>query len=201
MNTEALDFLQNLSPLEKFQQWFSEAQKQNLKQPTAMVISTLGEDGFPHSRVVLLKEIRSASLVFYTNYQSTKAKDLANNPKCSLNFYWDPLFRQVKMLGSVKQLSRDESVSYWNSRPRESQISGYVSAQSRPVESRSIMEAEWSKTDLLFKNKSIPCPDQWGGYQFSPIQFEFWIGREGRFHDRFMFRLDKGLWQPSRLYP
>jgi pyridoxamine 5'-phosphate oxidase len=195
------DFLNGQSPIEKFNAWFEEAKKTNLTYANAMVLSTVSPEGFPTSRVVLMKETRPEGLVFYTNYESLKGQHMVKNPKVAANFYWDPLFRQVKWLGTVEKVSREDSEAYWNSRPRESQIGQWVSKQSRAVANRETLDNEYKAAETKWQNQNIPCPQNWGGYLLRPTYVEFWIGREGRFHDRYTYQKVENQWLGQRLYP
>ncbi len=195
-------FLENASsPLEVFTKWYTEGKNLGLRNPDAMVLSTASADHLPRSRVVLLKELRAQGLVFYTNYNSQKGRDLRANPNCTLLFYWDQLFRQVHFSGRVEKLTREDSVKYWRERPRASQLSQWVSKQSQPVHDRTQLQAELSSAEILFKDKEIPCPEHWGGYLFTPTYVEFWVGRDGRFHDRHTYQLVESVWRGARLYP
>lgn len=205
--SESKEFLNITQPLEKFAEWFAEAKKiyekypKLYKHPEAFVLSTTKKKQ-PTSRILLMKELREKEgLVFYTNYLSQKGQDITKNPLVALNFFWSPLFRQVCMRGSVKKISRSESEKYWVTRPRDSQISQYISLQSQPVASREQLEKEWNLAKIKFKNKIIPLPKNWGGYLFTPTFIEFWTGREGRFHDRHAFTKEKKSWATTRLYP
>jgi pyridoxamine 5'-phosphate oxidase len=150
---------------------------------------------------VLLKGLRPEGLVFFTNYESRKGQDLAFNPKCSLSFYWDSLFRQVHFYGSVEKTTRKESEDYWRSRPRLSQLSQWISRQSEVAQSKVEIEKALKDAEAQFQNREIPCPAHWGGYLFKPTFVEFWIGREARLHDRYTYQLVEDQWRGARLYP
>ena len=173
----------------------------SIKDPNAMVIATASLDGQPHARVVLCKEWGDEGFVFYTNYASRKGRELEAVPKASGLFYWDPLFRQVKIDGVVRQTSRARSEAYWNSRARGSQLSQYISAQSAPLDARATLEAAWARAEDDFKDRPIPCPPHWGGYVLEPRTIEFWIGRDNRLHDRHEFTKSPGGWTHRMLYP
>lgn len=166
-----------------------------------MALATSNLQGDLHTRVVLCKEWSDKGFTFFTNYNSRKGADLANQPKAAAVFYWDPIFRQVKITGHVQKTSRMESEAYWNSRPRESQLSQWISKQSEPVATRAELENAWQEADRKFANRKIPCPDHWGGYLLIPQSIEFWIGQPGRLHDRFEFQKSGDLWTYQRLYP
>ena len=189
------------NPVEIFKLWFDEAHKTQLQNPNAFVLSTVATDGRPQSRVLLCKEIRDSGFVFYTNYESQKGQQLENQPAAAMNFFWDNLHRQVKITGQVSKLSRQDSVAYWESRERSSQLSQWVSKQSKPLARRAEMEMAISHAESEFEGKSIPCPDHWGGYILTPSKIEFWIGRSGRFHDRHLFTMVENQWAAQRLYP
>jgi len=198
---EATTFLDNLSPIQKFTEWFEEAKKTTLKDPNAMVLSTADTEGQPHSRIVLLKDVRPDGFVIYTNYQSNKGRQIAANPNVAFNFFWDPLFRQVKWRGKAEKLTRAESEAYWKTRPRQSQLGQWVSQQSQPVSTREAMEQELIAAEEKWQNQDVPCPPHWGGYLLAPTYVEFWIGREGRFHDRYTYKKVENTWFGQRLYP
>jgi pyridoxamine 5'-phosphate oxidase len=208
---EAQDFLQQRQPLQVLGAWLAEAdQPQNApdgrpfskpRHAEAFTLSTIQPTGEPSSRIVLLKELRHDSFVFFTNYESRKGRDLAQNQKASACFYWDTLHRQINIRGTIAKATREVSQKYWDSRPRASQLSGWVSQQSRPVANRSIMEDQWTAADTKWKDQPVPLPENWGGYVFHPTYVEFWIGRDGRFHDRYAFSLTGSSWLAERLYP
>lgn len=204
MKHEADNFLQGQTPLEILKNWLEDATaRANLKNPNAFVLSTANKEGRPSSRVVLLKEIRPEGLVFYTNYESRKGHDLNANPQAAVNFHWDALGRQVLLEGRVEKIPRGESETYWTTRPRASQLSQWLSKQSQIVPSREQMEREFVAAEARFANKDVPCPPHWGGYLFRPANVEFWIGRDGRFHDRYAYTYQKveNAWAGHRLYP
>jgi pyridoxamine 5'-phosphate oxidase len=196
-----MEFLDGMSPIEKLQCWFEEAKKTSLQNPNAFALGTVDATSAPHARVVLMKDIRPEGIVFYTNYESQKGRDLAANPNCSALFFWDPLNRQIKLLCKAEKVSRADSEKYWSTRPRLSQLSQWVSKQSRPVPDRETMERELERAKAEFEGRDVPCPGHWGGYILKPTYVEFWIGREGRFHDRYTYRKVESKWLPTRLYP
>lgn len=192
------------NPLDFFQKWFNEAEESQLvEEPNAMTISTVGVDGFPKNRVVLLKKIKTEGFVFYTNYESEKGKALAKNPKVCLSFFWPALERQVIIKGEVVKISQQESEDYFNSRPEGSRLGAIVSHQSSPVPNRSYLEEKLEELEEDYKNKEIKKPEYWGGYLVKPFSFEFWQGRPNRLHDRFIYELSKEKkWEePIRLAP
>ncbi len=199
---EILELLDK-NPFEILKIWMEEAKAHpSIKEPTAMVLSTVDSHSFPCSRVVLVKEITQTSLIFYTNTKSQKGKHLAQNANCSLLFYWDPLFRQVKLQGKTQLIPREKTIKYWESRSRESQLSQWISKQSTPVESREILISKIEEAKKQFIDQSIPCPEDWSGYSVSIQRIEFWQGRDHRLHDRFLFsKVKDKTWNIQRLYP
>lgn len=189
-------------PLTVFEEWMKEAKAEKaIREPTAMALATSGKSGELGVRVVLCKDWSEKGFVFFTNYHSRKGLDLARNSAAAAVFYWDPLFRQVKIEGEVEKTSRAESDAYWNSRPRDSQLSQFVSRQSEVITSRENLEKAWAEADKRFQGLTIPCPIHWGGYVIKPRSIEFWIGRPGRLHDRFSFEKDAVGWTFRRLSP
>jgi len=190
------------SPIRQFETWLEQAVKAGLKDPTAMVLATVGEGGLPWQRIVLLKGMSHGGFVFYTNYGSAKAEAIAHNPKVSLLFPWNELDRQVIIGGSVEKMTVAESASYFLTRPRESQIAAWASRQSRPISARALLEKQVAVLREKFGKGEIPVPDFWGGYRVLPSQIEFWQGREHRLHDRFLYRLQADNdWSIEQLQP
>ena len=189
-------------PLEQFKRWLDEAIAENFRMPNAMTLATVSRDGKPSARIVLLKQVDERGFIFYTNYLSRKGKELSANPFASLTFFWDTLDRQVRAEGSVIKVSEEESNQYFQSRPRDSQISAVISSQSSIVESREELENKWQELEQALTNKPIPRPQHWGGYCLKPASIEFWQGRESRLHDRILYELQNdGSWKISRLAP
>ena len=189
-------------PFTQFEQWFSQAEECEVNEPNAMCLATVGADGQPSTRVVLLKAFNQQGLVFYTNYESRKAIELEANPKASVNFLWLPLQRQINVTGRVERVSKATALKYFLSRPFASQLGAWSSPQSKVIGSRQILEAKLDQMKRKFANGEVPLPDNWGGYRIVPETFEFWQGGGGRLHDRFMYRLDdSGQWTPDRLAP
>ncbi|MEO9485594.1 MAG: pyridoxamine 5'-phosphate oxidase [Ekhidna sp.] len=190
------------NPFEQFEKWFQEALNSEIIEPTAMILSTVSDEGQPFQRTVLLKTFNEEGFVFYTNYESRKAIHLKNNPKVSLLFPWYSLERQVAITGTVKKVSKKESLKYFLSRPEGSQLGAWVSNQSKVISSRSILETKLAQMKKKFKEGKIPLPDHWGGYCIVPDSIEFWQGRKSRLHDRILFQQDqKESWNISRLAP
>ena len=188
------------SPLNQFKLWFNEVSN-NVLEANAMVLSTSDNHGIVDSRVVLLKQIAKRGFVFYTNYNSLKAKHLEVNSNVSLCFFWPEFQRQVRIQGIATKISSKASENYFNSRPRKSQISAWVSQQSSPIINRLILEDRFINLDQEFKNIPIKKPDFWGGYNVCPKSVEFWQGRASRLHDRFLYTKKNGKWVIDRLSP
>ncbi len=195
------------NPFELFADWFTQAQAQaNSPDPTAFTLATVGADGQPHQRIVLLKQVDATGFVFFTNYTSQKGQDLAHNPLASVHFAWLGLERQVRIEGRVEKLDSTASENYFSSRPRGSQLGAHASEQSRTIESREQLEARYHQLNSDFAGKDIPKPEHWGGYRVVPSLFEFWQGGRYRLHDRFCYRCDNSLaatspWRITRLQP
>ncbi|MGA9292859.1 MAG: pyridoxamine 5'-phosphate oxidase, partial [Ignavibacteriaceae bacterium] len=187
-------------PFNQFSLWMDEVLKMNIIEPNAMVLSTSDENNFPSSRVVLLKEVKEGEFIFYTNYESKKGHDLSVNPRASLLFYWRELGRQIRISGSVKKTTKEESENYFVSRPYESQISAWASRQSSTIPGRKFLVDKFEEIKAKYK-KEVPLPSFWGGYKLSPISFEFWQGRENRLHDRIIYIREKSEWKTERLSP
>jgi pyridoxamine 5'-phosphate oxidase len=188
-------------PFTQFKLWFTEILKSEKSDPTAMVLSTVDERGWPDSRVVLLKGIENDTFIFYTNYESTKALQLQHTPYAALNFYWPQMARQVRVRGRVKRTSDAQSDDYFSNRPVVSQVSAMASPQSRPIASRQSLEDAFNKLITQYSQKSIIRPTNWGGYIVIPDEIEFWQGRDNRLHDRFHYIKQQGEWGIRRLAP
>ena len=191
-------------PFVQFESWFSEAREVEIYEPNAMVLSTVGADGCPASRTVLLKFFDEEGFVFYTTYSSAKAREMAAVSLVSLLFPWLPLERQVRIEGTVEKVSTAESLKYFASRPRESQIGAWVSDQSSVIDSRSMLLNKMAELKAKFKGGDVPLPSFWGGYRVRPQRIEFWQGGKGRVHDRFLFTREvEGAthWKIDRLAP
>lgn len=190
------------NPIKLFSNWFSEVSESELiDEPYAMNLATLDEDGFPRSRVVLLKEFNSDGFVFYTNYESQKGKALETNPNVCLSFFWDKLEQQVIIRGRAEKIAPIQSDAYFHRRPLESQVGALVSAQSRVIAFDKNLESEVEKRVSELKGQEVPRPDYWGGYLVRPIEIEFWQGRPSRLHDRLCYRLEADVWKKVRLAP
>jgi len=189
------------NPFIQFTKWYEYILNSDLNEPTAMTLSTADVNGNPSARIVLLKEFDDTGFVFYTNYESRKGKDLKENPKAALNFFWDQQRRQIRIEGRIEKISQETSKKYFSSRPRESQIGAWVSAQSSEVPNREFLENKFEELVEKFGNEEIPLPDYWGGYRVIPNYFEFWQGRENRLHDRICYKKQKDDWKIIRLAP
>ncbi len=190
------------NPITQFEAWLKQAIDAGLQDPTAMTVATVNADGQPSQRIVLLKQVNDKGFVFYTNYESRKAHDIEANPLVSLHFPWHLLERQVKICGRVEKVSSAESLKYFLSRPEESQLAAWASAQSRPVSSRQLLMQQFNAMKEKFSKGSIPLPDFWGGYRVVPTAIEFWQGGANRLHDRFEYQCQEdGSWDIERLAP
>lgn len=188
-------------PVELFSRWIDEAIHSEANEPNAMSLATVSEDGNPNVRVVLLKGIVGNTIQFYTNYLSRKGRELEHTPQAAVAFWWPELERQVRIRGKVEKLSRSEIDSYFQSRPRESQIGAWVSEQSSPVESRETLKKKVKSVMDRFGGSKIPTPDFWGGYSIQIEEIEFWQGRPARLHDRILYTRINKTWQKERLQP
>ena len=189
------------NPIAQFDQWFAEAREVELHEPNAMTLSTVGLDSCPASRTVLMKFFNEDGFVFYTNYGSSKAKELEATPKAALLFPWLGLERQVRIEGDVEKVSATESLKYFASRPRDSQIGAWVSDQSSVIDSRSLLLNKMAEFTAKFKGGDVPLPSFWGGYRVIPSKMEFWQGGKGRVHDRFRYAREGEGWKIERLAP
>ena len=190
------------SPFDQFNQWMAEALARNIQDPTAMTLSTVGIDGRPAARIVLLKGFDVDGFCFYTHLTSRKGRDIAGNPCVTLHFAWLAMDRQVTVNGHATVLDRSASEAYFATRPRESQIATWVSKQSSVIPGRDCLDSEFELTSQRFEGHEIPMPPTWGGYRVVPAEFEFWQGGEHRLHDRFRYQQsDGGAWSIDRLAP
>ena len=189
-------------PIKQFQLWLEDAVAAKLPLPEAMSLATVTPDGRPTARMVLLKQVDAEGFVFFTNYQSSKAKQLEINPYAALVFYWPQLDRQVRVEGKVSKTSAEESSAYFKTRPRESQIGAWASPQSEAISAREVLEQRARELAEQYCDREIDCPAHWGGYRLKPDRIEFWKSRVGRLHDRILYELQPdGTWTIKRLAP
>ena len=189
-------------PIQQFSLWFGEALKSELLDTNAMTLATATPKGEPSARIVLLKGFDEAGFVFFTNYESAKARQLDDNPTACLLLFWAALERQVRITGRVAKTSPQESETYFQSRPFESQIGAWASAQSRTLDDRAALESRYAELAARYAGGPVPLPPFWGGYRVHPDTIEFWQGRQSRLHDRLLYsRRPNGSWARSRLAP
>ncbi|MDF2157931.1 pyridoxamine 5'-phosphate oxidase [Algoriphagus sp. CAU 1675] len=191
----------NSDPIHQFREWFKEAMKAEVLEVNAMTLSTLGLDGIPNGRILLLKDV-DHGFVFFSNYQSEKGKELENLSKGALTFYWAELERQVRIKGEIEKVSSQLSDEYYFSRPYGSQIGAWASPQSQKIKSRDFLDENHKVYQQKFESEPIQRPEHWGGYRLNPVQMEFWQGRPSRLHDRILYEKNEaGNWSISRLAP
>lgn len=196
----------NPDPYAQFELWLTKAKQAGLPEPTAMALATVGDDGFPSQRMVLLKHISpERGVIFYTNYGSRKARELDAHPQAAVLFHQHILQRQIRISGTIERTTREESETYFRSRPRDSQLGAWASIQSEVLPDRETFEKRFQDVKTRFQDQDIPCPDFWGGYRIRPRLFEFWQGRAFRLHDRFVYTPKPEdtpkSWEITRLYP
>jgi pyridoxamine 5'-phosphate oxidase len=191
------------NPMEQFQKWFFETEASDgVDEPNAMTVSTVGLDGFPKSRVVLMKKFTFEGFIFYTNYQSEKGRAIEANPSVCLSFFWPNMERQVIVKGNAEKIAENLSDGYFESRPHGSQLGAVVSDQSTVVPSREYLEDRLKGLEQKYDGKEVPRPEYWGGYLVRPISIEFWQGRPNRLHDRIRYSLQEDFdWKIERLAP
>ena len=189
-------------PLTQFYRWMQQVLEAQVPDPTAMAVATVDADSQPSQRIVLLKHFDERGFVFYTNHQSRKALELAGNPRTSLLFLWNSINRQIKICGTAERIGKEESAAYFSTRPRTSQLAAMASRQSSVLESREALLAEFEELDRRYRETDVPLPEDWGGYRVKAHEYEFWLGRPDRLHDR--FRYSRGAaeeWIIERLAP
>lgn len=196
------DGLEN-NPVNQFTQWFEQARKTSIADPTAMILATVSEAGLPSQRAVLLKYYDEKGFVFFTNFESRKAQEIEANPNVSLLFVWLELERQVMINGPAAKISTADSAKYFMTRPKESQMAAWVSSQSHTLTSRQVLMQKFHEMKKKIGEGKVPLPSFWGGYRVVPHEIEFWQGRKNRLHDRFLYSLEAdGSWAaPRRLSP
>ena len=188
-------------PLVQLALWLERAVSSGVPWATAMLLATVSPAGHPSARAVLLKAVDASGLVFFTNYESRKARQVARCPLAAATFLWPPLERQVRVEGSVERLPAPESDAYFRTRPRGSQIGAWISPQSRPIEDRAFLESSYEAAERRFAGGEVPRPPHWGGFRLVPSMLEFWQGRRDRLHDRFRYRSSERGWRVDRLAP
>jgi pyridoxamine 5'-phosphate oxidase len=188
-------------PILQFQNWLAEAHSHKLIEPNAMILATVDANGQPWSRTVLLKVCDARGFAFFTNYNGTKASHLESNARAALTFWWSALERQVNITGRIAKTSREESETYFASRPLASQLGAWASPQSSLLENRDALERSFAEQKARFENATIPCPEHWGGFRLEPQTIEFWQGRRSRLHDRLRYSREEKGWSIQRLAP
>jgi pyridoxamine 5'-phosphate oxidase len=189
-------------PFQQFSRWFQQAIESGAPEPNAMTLATATRDGAPSARMVLLKEVDERGFVFYTNYDSQKGRELAENPQAALVFYWANLSRQVRVVGEVARVTREESRAYFQQRPPGARLGALASRQSQVIPNREVLEQRVAELAAQYPEGDVPLPDDWGGYRLTPHAIEFWQGRPDRLHDRLRYtRQPEGGWLIERLSP
>ena len=188
-------------PVQQFTDWFEQARKTDIADPTAMILATVDSSGKPSQRAVLLKYYDNSGFVFFTNYGSRKAREIANNSKVSLLFVWLELERQIMITGDASKISAAESAKYFMSRPKDSQVAAWVSSQSQTLTSRQMLMQKFAEMKQKIGEGKVPLPSFWGGYKVVPDEYEFWQGRKNRLHDRFHYLPKGDGWTIERLAP
>jgi pyridoxamine 5'-phosphate oxidase len=191
----------DLNPFIQFSLWFEDMIRAGVEEPTAMFLATVGTDGKPSGRIVLLKDFNEKGFVFYSNYKSRKGREIHQNPYVALTFHWKELERQVRIIGQASKLTKKESDTYFKNRPFDSRVSAIISPQSSMIPNREFLERQRTDFLTIIKDKEIKRPLNWGGFIIKPTQFEFWQGRESRLHDRIQYRMEKNHWIIERLAP
>lgn len=190
------------NPITQFEHWMENALEAKVPEPNAMTLATVNKKGQPDARIVLLRSVDKNGFSFFTNYKSAKGKEISENRKVCLNFFWADLARQVRILGTTEKLSAKASDDYFQSRPRESQIGAWASEQSKKIENRQVLEKKFVELEKKFLDRKIPRPPHWGGFLVKPVTIEFWQGRSNRLHDRILYEKgSSGKWKISRLSP
>ncbi|MBA3628878.1 MAG: pyridoxamine 5'-phosphate oxidase [Actinobacteria bacterium] len=188
-------------PIKQFMVWFRAAGAAGPNEPNAMTLATAGEGGRPSARVVLLKDVSRGGFVFYTNYESRKGDDLAENPQAALVFFWPEIERQVRVEGRAERVDRSDSEAYWRTRPRGAQLGAWASDQSRVIAGRPVLDDRLREVAQRYAGVDVPAPPHWGGWRIMPSEIEFWQGRPDRMHDRLIYRRAEPGWTVERLAP
>lgn len=191
----------SMDPMEQFSIWWNEAVSSDIEEVNAMTLATCNKQGVPSARIVLLKGFNAEGFIFFTNYNSDKGKDLKENPKAAIVFFWKELERQIRIEGNVEKITEKESEEYFSSRPKDSQIGAWSSPQSSVIENREVIEQNVETNTARFGDETIPKPPHWGGYIVKPERIEFWQGRENRLHDRILYTKSETNWIIQRLAP
>lgn len=198
MKITSVDFKRD--PIQQFLELLQQAQDLNVPEPIAMSLATVVDDQ-ASVRIVLFKGMLRGGFSFYTNYNGAKAQALDKNPKVAATFFWQQLAQQIRIEGVAERATREESVAYFNTRPRLSQIGAWASDQSKEIPNFEYLADRVKQFEKKFENQNVPCPENWGGYRIVPNKMEFWFGREGRLHERFVFEKSGSLWSTKRLSP
>jgi pyridoxamine 5'-phosphate oxidase len=191
----------NKNPITQFSKWFHEAIDAKVNEPNAMTVCTATPNGKPSARILLLRNFDDNGFVFYTNYNSRKGSEIAENPQAALLFFWPELERQVRIEGKLSKQTAEESDEYFNSRPRTSKLGAWTSAQSKVIKDRQVLDEEYKKQDKAYPGENVPRPPHWGGYILNPEMIEFWQGRPSRLHDRLLYTRQNDNWKIERLAP
>lgn len=203
VTTAQQGFTERDDPFALFAEWLQDAEKSEPNDPNAMALATIDEEGLPNVRMVLMKDFSQTGFVFYTNFESQKGQEILSSMKAALLFHWKSLRRQVRVRGLVEKVSDAEADAYFNSRPRDSRIGAWASAQSRPLEGRFALEASVAMYAAKYALGAVPRPPHWSGFRVRPVSIEFWHDRPFRLHDRVVFRREtpEGAWNKAKLYP
>ena len=190
------------NPIELFKKWFAEAEKTEINDPNAVAVATANKDNQPNVRMVLLKGLNDKGFVFYTNFNSKKGSEIKENLKASMCFHWKSLRRQVRVIGSVEEVTKEEADVYYNSRPYKNKIGAWASSQSQPLDQRATFLEKIKEFEKKYPDQNnVPRPPHWSGWRVLPNEIEFWLDGEGRIHERLIYKNIKGKWEKELLYP